>query len=283
MKKEKEPRSAILKVPQKAILKAPQKAIVLAAFGTKAPGAEKAFTEIERRVREKHRGIGVRWAFTSKTVRSRAATDGRELCSPETAFSRLTDEGFTHVVVLPLYIVPGQEFQGLCLEAERFQAENTGLDKIEIARPLVANYEDMQTVCEILADKFSRQDPHEGSIFIGHGNCNHPSGAIYAAMNSLLMARRSRLFCGTVLGHPTPAELLSELKAAKVWRVTLVPLMTLAGEHARKDIAGNEHGSWKSILAENGIESEPVFTGLAENPDIIPVWLDHLEEAFSKL
>jgi sirohydrochlorin cobaltochelatase len=48
-------------------------------------------------------------------------------------------------------------------------------------------------------------------------------------------------------------------------------------------MAGNKAGSWKSVLAKNGIESEPIFTGLAENPDIVTVWLDHLDEALSKL
>ncbi len=261
----------------------PRQAILLVAFGTNMPGVEQAFAEIERKVRETYRGIEVRWAFTSKTVRLRATTSGRDLCSPETAFSKLKDEGFTHVAVLPLHIVPGEEFQGLCLNAERFQATSKGLAKIEIAQPLLANFDDAQSVCEILANKYSRQSEHEGSIFVGHGNSRHPSDAIYTAMNSLLMARRSRLFCGTVQGHPTPGELVPELKAAKVLKVRLVPLMTLAGGHARNDMAGNEHGSWKSILAENGIESEPVFTGLAQNPDIIAVWLDHLDEAFSRL
>jgi cobalamin biosynthesis Co2+ chelatase CbiK len=37
------------------------------------------------------------------------------------------------------------------------------------------------------------------------------------------------------------------------------------------------------VLAANGIQSEPVFTGLAENPDAVAVWLDHLEEAFARL
>ncbi len=263
--------------------KEPKRAILLVAFGTNVPGADKAFFEIEKRVRAKHRGVTVGWAFTSKTVRARAMARGREMCSPETGLSRLMDDGSTHVAILSLHVVPGEEFHNLCREAERFRAGSDGLEKIEIARPLLGDPGDMETVCEILANKFSRQSPLEGSIFIGNGNSKHPSDAIYIAMNSLLMGRRSRLFAGTVQGHPTPDELLPELKAAKVRKVMLVPLMTLAGEHVRKDIAGNEPGSWKSVLAGNGIESEPVLTGLAENPDAVAVWLDHLEEVFSRL
>jgi sirohydrochlorin cobaltochelatase len=263
--------------------KEPKRAVLLVAFGTTVSGADKAFHEIEKRVREKHPGIEIGWAFTSKTIRARAAARGRELCSPEAALSGLMDGGSTHVAVLSLHVVPGEEFQNLCREVEKFRSENRGLEKIEIARPLLGNSEDMETVCKILVRRFSRQSPNEGSILIGHGNRRHPSDAIYVTMNSLLTARRSRVFVGTVQGHPTPDEVLPELKAAKISKVLLVPLMTLAGEHAGKDMAGNGPESWKSVLAANGIESEPLLTGLAENPDAVAVWLDHLEEAFSRL
>jgi len=263
--------------------KEPKKAILLVAFGTNVAGADKALRDIEKRVRETHRGIETGWAFTSKTIRAGAAVRGRELCSPETALAGLIDKGATHVAVLSLHVVPGQEFQDLGREAERFRAGNDDLEKIEIARPLLGTSDDMSRVCEILTGQYSRQSRHEGTIFIGHGNSRHPSDAIYVAMNSFLRAGRSRLFTGTVQGHPTPDELLPELKAAKIRKVILVRLMTLAGEHCRKDMAGNEPGSWKCVLAANGIDSEPVLTGLAENPDIVAVWLDHLEEAFSCL
>ncbi|MGA2400979.1 MAG: sirohydrochlorin cobaltochelatase [Syntrophobacteraceae bacterium] len=260
-----------------------KKAILLVAFGTSVPEAAKAFGEIEKKVREKYPGTEVRWAFTSKTIRSRASAHRIKLDSPETAFRGLMDGGFTRVAVLSLHVVPGEEFQNLCRDAERFQAVSKSIEKIEIARPLLANSEDIERVSEILAGKFARPNPDEGSIFIGHGNKRHPSDAIYAAMNCLLMDRGDRLFTGTVEGNITPDELVPKLKAAKIRKVTLVPLMAVAGAHARKDMAGNNAGSWKSVLAKSGIESEPVFTGLAENPDTVTVWLDHLGEAFSKL
>ncbi|MGA2224331.1 MAG: sirohydrochlorin cobaltochelatase [Syntrophobacteraceae bacterium] len=59
-----------------------KKAILLVAFGTSVPEAARAFGEIEKRVREKYPGIEVRWAFTSKTIRSRAAAQGTKLDSP---------------------------------------------------------------------------------------------------------------------------------------------------------------------------------------------------------
>ena len=263
--------------------KTSKKAMLLVTFGTSVPEAAKAFDEIEKRVRKKYPGTVVRWAFTSKTIRSLAAAKGTKPDSPSTALRAMADEGFTHVAVLSLHVVPGEEFEYLCRKCQRFQAMSKGIEKIEIARPLLGNSEDLKRVSKILAGKFARPNHDEGSIFIGHGNKRHPSDAIYGSMNFLLMDSGRRLFTGTVEGNLTPDELLPTLKAAGIRKVTLVPLMTVAGMHACKDMAGNKAGSWKTVLAKNGIESEPVFTGLAENPDIVTVWLDHLEEASSKL
>ncbi len=260
-----------------------KKAILLVAFGTSVPEAAKAFDEIEKRVREKYRGTVVRRAFTSKIIRSRAAAQGTKLDSPATVSRAMAVEGFTHVAVLSLHVVPGEEFEYLCRNCERFQAMSEGIEKIEIARPLLGNSEDLKKVSKILAGKFARPSHDEGSIFIGHGNKRHPSYSIYATMNHLLRESGTRLFTGTVEGNLTPDELLPALKAAGIRKVTLAPLMTVAGAHACKDMAGNKAGSWKSVLAKNGIESEAVFTGLAEYPDIMTVWLDHLEEAVAKL
>ena len=263
--------------------KTSKKAILLVAFGTSVPKAAKAFGKIEKRVREKHPGTEVRWAFTSKTIRSRAAAQGTKLDSPATVLRAMAVDGYTHVAVLSLHVVPGEEFEHLCRDCERVQVMCKGIEKVEIARPLLGNSEDLKRVSKILAGKFAHPGHDEGSIFIGHGNKRHPSDAIYATMNYLLMDSGTRLFTGTVEGNLTPDELLPRLKAAGIRKVTLVPLMTVAGAHACKDMAGSKAGSWKSVLAKNGIESEAVFTGLAENPDIVTVWLDHLEEAASKL
>ncbi|MHC1727971.1 MAG: sirohydrochlorin cobaltochelatase [Syntrophobacteraceae bacterium] len=260
----------------------PKKVILLVAFGTGVPEAAKALDEIDAKVREKYQGTEVRWAFTSRTIRSRLAAEGKHMDSPETALSRLMEEGFTHAALLSLHVVPGEEFHDLWRNAMRFSEMSAGFEKVVVARPLLGNYDDMFRVAGILSEKNAGQSPGEGVLFIGHGNARHPSDAIYIAMNSLLMDR-GPFYAGTVQGHPTPAELLPKLKSAKLRKLKLIPLMTVAGDHARKDMAGDDPGSWKSILSENGIECEAVFQGLAQEPEVVQVWLDHLEEAFSKL
>ncbi len=261
-----------------------RRGILLVAFGTSVPEAAQSLTEIEKKVREKYAGTELRWAYTSKTIRTRYAAQGKVMDSPETALAKLMDDGYTQVAVLSLHVVPGQEFHDVYQNAIRFSEMIGGFEKILVARPLLGNYDDMSRAVDVLARIFpAPADSGEGVIFIGHGNASHPSDAIYVAMDSLFRTRAENLFVGTVQGHPTPEELLPKLAAAKIRKVRLIPLMTVAGDHARKDMAGEGPGSWKSILAAHGIESEGVFSGLSQSPEIVNIWIDHLDEIISKM
>ena len=59
--------------------------------------------------------------------------------------------------------------------------------------------------------------------------------------------------------------------------------MSVAGDHARNDMAGPEEDSWKSILEKQGIKCEPVLKGLAEYQEFVDMWVDHLNTALSQL
>ncbi len=257
---------------------------MLVAFGTDNPEASRAFGEIEKRVREKYSGVEVRWAFSSVTMRSRLAAAGKPVDSPETALSRLMDAGYNQVALLSLHVVHGMEFEQLARNAAQFAGMSGGFQKILTARPLLGNHVDMSRVARILCRRHDpRTEPGTGVVFIGHGNKRHHSDAVYMAMNALCNSCDKRVFVGTVEGHPNPDELIPALQAAGIRRVRLVPLMTVAGGHVRKDMAGDGPQSWKSILEKNEIVSEPLFSGLAEDPDIVSIWLEHLDEVFSKL
>ena len=53
-----------------------------------------------------------------------------------------------------------------------------------------------------------------------------------------------------------------------------MPLMIVAGDHARNDLAGAEADSWDSILKADGFETEVIMKGLGE--------IDAIAEMFVK-
>jgi len=55
-----------------------------------------------------------------------------------------------------------------------------------------------------------------------------------------------------------------------------MPFMSVAGDHAKNDMAGDEDDSWKSILTKAGFECVPVLKGTAEFDNFVQIWVDHL-------
>lgn len=259
-----------------------KKAILLVAFGTSDPEAGKAFEFIEIKARERFPGVEMRWAYTSKMVRAKLAKQGRLLDSPETALARLMGEGYTHVALLSLHTIPGEEFHELNQNARLFGQMSGGFEKILVARPLLSSSRDMETVARALLKNIPGRKAGDAVVFMGHGTEHHPADAVYLAMNQVLQELDANAFVAAVEGSSTLEKVIPRLKKLKVKKVFLVPLMSVAGDHAKNDMAGDDKESWKSILIEKGFTVEPILRGTAELPEIVDVWLDHLESVFSR-
>jgi sirohydrochlorin cobaltochelatase len=73
------------------------------------------------------------------------------------------------------------------------------------------------------------------------------------------------------------------LLARKIKVAYLMPFMSVAGDHAINDMAGEDEDSWESILTKAGIRCLPVLKGTAEYDEIVDIWVDHLKEVMSHL
>jgi sirohydrochlorin cobaltochelatase len=67
-------------------------------------------------------------------------------------------------------------------------------------------------------------------------------------------------------GKLTLETLLPKLKQLKIKKIYLVPLMSVAGDHAKNDMAGDKPESWKSILTQNGYQCESILKGVPSQP-----------------
>jgi len=258
---------------------ADKKVILLVAFGTSAPEARKVFDLIDAEARKQFPGIEIRWAYTSRMIRSKLAKAGEVLDSPELALAKLMDEHYTHVAILSLHTIPGVEFHDLYQNARMFEQMAGGFKKVLVARPLLSSHEDMVQVAKtILGSLPADRKSGDAVVLMGHGSEKHPADAIYLAMNQVFQNLDPNTWVATVEGYPALDEIIPKLRERKVGKVYLMPFMLVAGEHARKDMAGDEPESWKSVLTKSGFSCEPVLKGTAEYPAILNVWLGHLRE-----
>ena len=257
-----------------------KKAILVVAFGTRYPSGQKALNNIQTILKNKFPDTPIYWAYTSKIIRQILIKKGVSIPSPEMALTKLIDEGYKKVYVLSLHIIPGEEYHSLYSNIKLFSLMKNEIKEIKISKPLIATYEDMEKVAEVvLKSIYLKED--EAIIFMGHGT-EHPAGAIYISLNNIINNKNPKAFLATVEGHPTLDEIIPKLKKQGIKTVYLMPFMVVAGDHVINDMAGDEPDSWKSILTKEGFVCKPIIKGLGENPEIVKIYIEHLKEIMKK-
>ena len=249
--------------------------ILLVAFGSSEASAQISFDNIDSKVKEVYPGIPVKWAYTSHIIRNKLAKQGKLLDSPEVALAKMADEGFTHVAVQSLHTIAGAEYHDLRRVVGAFQAMG-GFQSIILGYPLLATQEDMaRTVDAILATIPTERKKNEAVVLMGHGT-HHPANAFYAALMFQLQLKDPNVYIGTVEGYPELDTIIGLLKKNQIKKAYLMPFMSVAGDHAKNDMAGDEDDSWKSILTKAGFLCVPVLKGTAEFDQFVDIWVDHL-------
>ena len=256
--------------------KAPKKAgILLVAFGSSEPSAQVSFENIDKKTKATYPETPIRWAYTSHIIRKKLAKQGKHLDSPEVALAKMQDEGFTHVAVQSLHTIGGAEYHDLRRTVGAFKVMG-GFQRVILGYPMLATQADMQrTVDGILNTIPQERKKSEAVVIMGHGT-HHPSNAFYAALMFQLQLKDPNIFVGTVEGYPGVDLIKELLLKKKIKKAYLMPFMSVAGDHAKNDMAGDEDDSWKSIFTKAGIQCVPILKGTAEYDVFVDIWIDHL-------
>ena len=261
--------------------KAPKKVgILLVAFGSSESSAQVSFENIDKKVKATYPGIPVNWAYTSHIIRKKLAGQGKHLDSPEVALAKMLDEGFTHLAVQSLHTIGGAEYHDLRRTVGAFKMMG-GFQRIVLGYPLLAIQEDMQRAVKAILDIIPKErQKSEAVVLMGHGT-HHPSNAFYAALAFQLQLEDPNIFVGTVEGYPEVDLILELMLQKKIKKAYLMPFMSVAGDHAKNDMAGDEDDSWKSIFTKAGIQCVPILKGTAEYDVFVDMWVDHLSGPLS--
>lgn len=255
-------------------------AIVLAAFGT-TTAAFDTYSHFEPKVKERFPDYEIRWAFTSHKVRRKVAQEkGQKLNDLATTLRALKAAGYSRVAIQSLHIVPGEEWDKKIVQASR---EIPGL-KVALGKPLLSSPQDQERVLQSLAQTFPKDLKDTAVVLMAHGSPAPEGEKAYIAFNRLLRARYRNVFLGAVEHKPAREEAFEAVKQANPASVVLMPFMFVAGEHAAKDMLGDDPESWKSeLLKQKAYRIEGITKGLGYQDGIIAIYLDHLAEALKNL
>lgn len=267
-----------------------KKAILVVSFGTTFPDTMKTTIEAtENKIRAEFPDYEVRRAFSSRIIIKRLAErDGIKIDTEKEALNRLKAEGYTEVIVQPMQITPGTEYElieGVVKHAQMAK----DFARIAIGRPVLyymgqeEKPDDYLAAIKALTSQFPVVKKNEAVMLMGHGG-PHPATGSYAVLQAKLQdAGYKNVYVYTVEGYPTLEGTIEKLKADKVKKVTLMPLMLVAGDHANNDMAGDEKDSHKSQLLAAGIKVDTYIHGLGENTEIQDIYVQHIKDAIDEL
>lgn len=254
-----------------------KKGILLVSVGTSQPEAfEKTTLCLQKEIEERFAGwncyVAISGAHILKKMNEKSET---QYFSVAEAFAQMVSDEIEEAVVQPTYLLNGLENDSML---EQIELHKTRFRHLGIGKPLFSEKEDyIKTLHTILEEVNPEED--EALMLVGHGT-SHLSNSSYQNLEYTAYTQgRRRVFVGT-MEEKSQRMALRKLSVSGYKKVRLMPLLFVAGYHARKDIAADSN-SWKRILEENGYAVKPVIVGLGEIEGIRAIFMKHLEKAMS--
>ncbi len=285
-------------------------AIVLAVFGTSHVTALPGILDIYHSVKQAFPGVEVRLSFTSNIIRriwrKRRHDQSFLAAHPEVpqevlmvkgilaSIADLQDEGYGYIIVQPTHIAAAEEYMDITsyvagLNGIRtIKKRNGPFRKIILGRPALGvpgiaheYHHDIERAARaVAADAAQAEKNGAALVYMGHGN-DHFSTGVYIEFAEVMgkMYPQIKTYVTMVEGFPSSDRLVRELARDKISKVYLKTLMTVAGDHAKNDMAGDEDDSLKTQLLARGYKVEVNLQGLGENKEFAAIFVDNIKDA----
>jgi len=224
-----------------------QKAMIVVSFGTTHADAEAGcIRPVEAALAAAFPDWTVCRAWTSRMIARRLAQRGEAVENEAEALARLRSKGCERIALVPTHMIRGQEYERVLAAAEG----------LPVSAPLLEDEADLEWMAGLL-DGIAAEEGRT-LLVMGHGT-DHIADETYARLRARL-TDRVKLAC--VEGRHALDGILDELEAVPGKALTLMPLMLVAGDHAKNDLAGDEPDSWKCRLEARGFDVRARLQGL---------------------
>lgn len=281
-----------------------EKEILVVSFGTSYNDSRaKDIGGIESYLAKQFPDYSVRRAFTSQIIMNHIlARDGEKIDNVEQALERAKKNGVKELIVQPTHLMQGKEYDELKETLDKHKAD---FAKVALAEPLLGEVgkdaEEVNADKEQVATLLVQAAVTDGGfdsvqkagqdgaafVFLGHGT-SHTAAITYSEMQTAMRKLGyNNVFIGTVEGEPAETAVdavIEAVKKAGYKKVTLRPMMVVAGDHAHNDMAGAEEDSWvqKFVASKNFDRVETQILGLGGIADIEKIYAAHTQAAIDQ-
>ncbi|MBO4642061.1 MAG: sirohydrochlorin cobaltochelatase [Bacteroidaceae bacterium] len=282
------------------------KAILLVAFGSTWQQAYDAFDITLAEYKATFPGYDVYLSFSSAICINRAAaaenTTARNFYAPNFWLHALGSAQYSEIIIQSMQVIPGEEYSRVINYIKDFANNSLGdlndkyLSKVtlKLGTPLLNNIDDVANAARVLNSLYSAQAAKGVVAFMGHGNPDsydtYKANVRYTQLEEALQSYSPNYFVGTVdMPDNYKQDVLDRMKEAGInsGTVNTYPLMSIAGDHAHNDMAGegeeywdaseeeSEDNSWFEYFTHKGYNVKSNVKGLLEISQIRQLWINH--------
>ena len=304
-------------------------AVLLVAFGSTWNNAFLAFDATKKAYEAAFPEADVYVSFSSDICINRASagenTDDngnivkRNYYEPRYLLHAIGAAKYSKIYVQSLQVIPGEEFAAVVASVKKFMnngyiasahlddnylAKLSETESIFLGMPLLNDPEkDVPEVAKQLNILYNQEAQNGIVAFMGHGNPDtydtFKANVRYTQLEEALQAYSANYFVGTVDMPGNYKENVldrMEKKGITSGKMFLHALMSIAGDHAHNDMAGEGDEYWKPMAPEsedvswfeffshmNYEVNVPLINkhpqGLLELPGVLNVWINHTKNA----
>lgn len=279
------------------IVKQHDNALLLVTFGSTWDEPHQTYKRMLDAYKAEFPEHDVYLSFTSTLCITRWGAKTKEYyATPDKWLEAMANHGYKKIAVQSLHVIPGEEYQ---LVKNKYIKEFVAKHKdipVVLGDALLTTDQDIKEVGDALIKEYkTKLDKNEAVAFMGHGNPkpefinkNNVNASYVKIQDYMHKIYGKTIIVGTVDYEPMLIpEVLKQLKSDVPTGsvVNLVPLMSIAGDHANNDMAGDEDSkekpedqSWKVQITKAGYKIDNnncILKGLGDYPAVLNVWIRH--------
>jgi sirohydrochlorin cobaltochelatase len=317
------------KVAEQKAKSGKKEAVLLIAFGSTWNNAFQAFDKTIEAYEKEFPNADVYISFSSDICINRASIGEnvddngnivrRDYYEPRYLLHAIGAAKYSKIYVQSLQVIPGEEFAAVVAAVKKFMnngyigdahlddaylAKLSADEAIRFGMPLLSSVdEDVPAVAKELNALYKNEAAQGVVAFMGHGNPDNydtfKANVRYTQLENALQTYSKNYFVGTVdMPENYKQDVLDRMKKKGIdnGKIFLHALMSIAGDHAHNDMAGegsdywdaeapeSEDNSWFEYFKNNGYDASVPKTGLhplglLELEGVRNIWIKHTKEA----
>lgn len=232
-------------------------AIVLVTKGTTQEGTKELIHKYKAAINSKYPDAVIRTAIESEVVRKKLAEKGVIESSPLGSVANLIDEGFSKIIMQPMWITGDHTYHNLYSIASAINSlagkhGHLNIQGVLIGKSLCTNMTQCSELADVITSVFGKINNDEALVLLASGEMG--SDAVLCQLQFILdKISQGRIIVGNSTGYPNIEWVNDRLAHINAKKVMLTPFDLIPGKHFKYAAEINDD-SWKKQLESNGYE-----------------------------